>query len=303
MSFESLKISWKSVSKAISYVLERKLLATDSFKELVKLDASKTEHIDLSLSDNTVYFYRLKALGDNTESDYGTAQGSTKAKLAKPELAVNALSFESLKISWKSVSAATSYVLERKLLATDSFKELVKLDAAKMEYIDLSLPDNTVYYYRLKAFGDNTESDYAIVQGSTNAKLAKPELAVNTMSFESLKISWKSVDKAKSYVLERKLLVADSFKELVKLDAFKTEYIDLALKDNTLFYYRLKALGDNTASDYGIAQGSTSMILAVDMEIQDVFTLFPNPANSQIIIRFKQPITGKLSIIKLNGLI
>ena len=303
LSFESLKISWKSVSKATSYVLERKLLATDSFKELVKLDASKTEHIDLSLSDNTVYFYRLKALGDNTESDYGTAQGSTKAKLAKPELAVNALSFESLKISWKSVSAATSYVLERKLLATDSFKELVKLDAVKMEHIDLSLPDNTVYYYRLKAFGDNTESDYAIVQGSTNAKLAKPELAVNTMSFESLKISWKSVDKAKSYVLERKLLVADSFKELVKLDAFKTEYIDLALKDNTLFYYRLKALGDNTASDYGIAQGSTSMILAVDMEIQDVFTLFPNPANSQIIIRFKQPITGKLSIIKLNGLI
>ena len=301
LSYGSLKINWKSVDKATSYVLERKLLTTDSFKELVKLDATKTEYIDLSLLDNTIYYYRLKALGDNTESDYGTVQGSTNAKLTKPELAVNALSFESLKISWKSVDKATSYVLERKLLATDSFKELVKLDASKTEYIDLSLSDNTIYYYRLKALGDKTESDYATVQGSTNAKLAKPELVVNALSFESLKINWKAVAKATSYVLERKLMVADSFKELVKLDASKTEYIDLVLKDNTLYFYRLKALGDNTASDYGVAQGSTSMILAVDMEVQNLFTLFPNPANSQIIIRFKQPMTGKLSLIKLNG--
>lgn len=303
LSFESLKITWKSVSKATYYVLERKLFATDSFKELIKLDGSKTEYIDLYLPDNTMYYYRLKALGDNTESDFATAQGSTNEKLIKPELVINALSFESLKISWKTVSKASSYVLERKLLATDSFKELVKLDDTKTEYLDLALPDNTVYYYRLKALGINTESDYGLAQGSTNAKLAKPDLVVNALSFESLKISWKLVSKATSYLLERKLLVNDSFMEVIKLDATKTEYINLALKENTLYFYRLKALGDNTSSDYGIAQGNTMMILSTDMEIQDSFTLSPNPANSQIIIRFNQPSTGKLNMIKLNGLI
>ena len=303
MSFESLKISWKSVSKATYYVLERKLFATDSFKELIKLDGSKTEYIDLYLPDNTMYYYRLKALGDNIESDFATAQGSTNEKLIKPELVINALSFESLKISWKTVSKASSYILERKLLATDSFKELVKLDDTKTEYLDLALPDNTVYYYRLKALGINTESDYGLAQGSTNAKLAKPDLVVNALSFESLKISWKLVSKATSYLLERKLLVNDSFMEVIKLDATKTEYINLALKENTLYFYRLKALGDNTSSDYGIAQGNTMMILSTDMEIQDSFTLSPNPANSQIIIRFNQPSTGKLNMIKLNGLI
>ena len=300
-SYESLKISWKAVPKATSFVLERKLLATDSFKELVKLDATKTEYIDVALPDNTMYYYRLKALGNNTESDFGIAQGSTNAKLTKPEIVVNAQSFESLKISWKLVSKATSYVLERKLLATDSFKELAKLDGTKTEYIDASLIDNTLYYYRLKAFGSNTESDFGTSQRSTNAKLTKPEFTVNALSFESLKISWKAVPKATYYVLERKLLATDSFKELVKLDTTKTEYIDLSLKDNTLYYYRLKALGDNTESDYGTAQASTMIILGIEMDIQDSFTLFPNPSNTQIIIRFKQPITGKLSIIKLNG--
>ncbi len=302
LSTESLKISWKPVSKATSYVLERKLSANDSFKELIKLDATKTEYVDLALSENTLYYYRLKAISDNNpESDYATAQASTIAKLAKPELSINAISFESLKISWKSVSKATSYVLERKLLAADSFKELIKLDVSKTEYVDLALPENTLYYYRLKALGDNTESDYTTAQASTNAKLTKPELSVNTLSFESLKISWKPVSKATSYVLERQLLATDSFKELAKLDATKTEYVDLALKDNTNYYYRLKALGDNTESDYATAQASTSMILALGMEIDDSFIIFPNPSNSQVTIRFKQPTSAKLSIISLYG--
>ena len=301
LSLESLKISWKPVSKATSYVLERKLLAADSFKELIKLDATKTEYVDLALSENTLYYYRLKALGDNTESDYTTTQGSTNGKLIKPELTVNPLSFESLKISWKAIAKATSYVLERKLLATDSFKELIKLDATRTEYVDLSLSENTLYYYRLKALGDNTESDYATTQGSTNAKLTKPELAVNPLSFESLKISWKPIAKATSYVLERKLLATDSFKELIKLDGTKTEHVDLSLKGNTNYYYRLKALGDNTESDYATAQGNTLVVLSTEMEINDSFTLFPNPANTQITIRFRQPTTGKLSLVNLNG--
>ena len=45
------------------------------------------------------------------------------------------------------------------------------------------------------------------------------------------------------------------------------------------------------------------MILASEMEIQDSFTLFPNPANTLVTVRFKQPISGKLSLIKINGLV
>ncbi|MEA5457604.1 T9SS type A sorting domain-containing protein [Arcicella sp. LKC2W] len=221
--------------------------------------------------------------------------------LATPELSVQAISYKSLKIGWKAVAKATSYVLERKLLATDSFKELIKLDVNKTEYIDSALKDNTTYYYRLKALGDNPESDYGIAQGSTPAKLTKIELSVNSLSYESLKISWKAITNATSYILERKLLVTDSFKELTKLDATKTEYIDMALKDNTTYYYRLKALGNNTESDYEISQGSTSMILVADFEVQDSFNLYPNPANTHLIINFKEPVTGKLTLIGLTG--
>ena len=233
-----------------------------------------------------------------TIEDY---QIPTVSRLAKPELAVNPLSFESLKISWKPIAKATSYVLERKLLVNDAFKELIKLDANKTEYVDLALSENTLYYYRLKAVGDNTESDYTAVQATTNTKLTKPELTVNPLSFESLKISWKPITKATSYVLERKLLVNDAFKELIKLDGIKTEYIDLSLKDNTYYYYRLKAFGDNTESEYTTTQGNTLIILSTQTEINDSFIVFPNPATTQITIRFKEPTTGKLSINSSNG--
>jgi hypothetical protein len=221
--------------------------------------------------------------------------------LATPELSVSALSYNSLKLKWKTVEKATAYILERKLLATDSFKELVKLDADKTEYTDLSLNDNTTYFYRLKALGDNPESDYGVTQGKTLSKLSKPILPLNSLSHESLKISWKNVSKATSYILERKTLVTDAFKDLIKLDSTKTEYIDLALKDNTTYYYRLKAIGDNTESDYETGQGSTTMILAVSIELPNSFNLYPNPTKTHVILNFKKPVTGKLTLMGLNG--
>lgn len=303
LSFESIKISWKNVINATTYVLERKSFENDNYKEIGVFGTDKTDFIDTQLNENSTYFYRVRALGNKTESEFSTAKINTIPKLIISDFSVNIVSFQSLKISWKNIPTATSYVLERKNSTTDSYKEIAKLTGDKNEFIDEKLNDNSTFFYRLKAFGDNTESNFAIIQSTTPAKLTIPELSFSVLSFESIKLNWKAIANANLYVLERKSTQNESYKELKTFDENQTEFVDNQLKDNTLYFYRMKAFGDKTESDYAFVESKTAVILILNEEIVQPFTLYPNPANVQIIVKFPKPATGKLSITDLNGFV
>ena len=303
VSFQSLKITWKAVAKANLYVLQRKTNLNDAYKEVATMSANKFTYSDSLLKDNTTYYYRLKAFGsDNPESDFATAEGVTLAKLNLPELSVNIVSNQHLKVAWKAIPKAVSYTLERKANPTDSYQNLAKFGADKTTYSDSLLKDNVTYFYRIKAFGTNTESDFVMAENTTPQKLITPELSANTVSYQSLKIAWKAIPRAISYTLERKANPNDAYKELVKLGADKTLYSDSLLKNNSTYYYRLKALGDKTESDVAVAQATTAQILILEEDLISIFTLFPNPTNSEMQLKFTKPVSGKISIFNNVGM-
>lgn len=302
VSYQSLKISWKAINNATSYILERKVNPNNSFQILAKLRADKTTYSDSLLKDNATYFYRIKALGTNTESDLATAQATTPQKLTTPELSVAIISFQALKISWKTIPKATSYILERKATLNDVYKEIAKLSIDKITFLDSLLKDNVTYYYRLKALGDKTESDFVMAEDTTPQKLSTPELSVNTTSYQSLKISWKAITKASSYTLERKANPNDAYKELTKLGADKILYSDSLLKDNSTYHYRLKAFGDKTESDVAVAQANTAQILILEEDLNNIFTVYPNPTSTEIHLKFTKPSSGKISIFNTVGI-
>ena len=302
VSNQSLKVSWRAIAKATSYTLERKANPNDSFKELAKLGADKTVYSDSLLKDNVTYFYRIKAFGTNTESDFAMAQAATPQKLTSPELSVATVSFQSLKISWKTIPKVTSYILERKAALNDIYKEIAKLGTDKISFLDSLLKDNITYYYRLKALGDKTESDFVMAENTTPQKLNTPELLVNATSYQSLKISWKVIPKVSFYILERKANLNDAFKELAKFGADKIAYSDSLLKNNTTYYYRLKAFGDKTESDVAVAQAKTAQILILEEDLTNIFTVFPNPTSTEIHLKFTKSISGKISIFNTVGI-
>jgi hypothetical protein len=301
VSNQSLKITWKVIPKVSSYTLERKANLNDSFQILTKLGADKTAYSDSLLKDNVTYFYRIKALGINTESDFATAQATTSQKLTTPELSVATVSFQSLRISWKTIPKATSYILERKAALNDIYKEIAKLGTDKTAFLDSLLKDNATYYYRLKALGDKTESDFVMAENTTPQKLSTPELSITTTSYQSLRISWKAVPKASSYTLERKTNPNNAYQEIAKLGADKTVFSDSLLKDNSTYYYRLKAFGDKTESDVAVTQANTAQILILEEDLTDIFTIYPNPTSTEIHLKFMKLSSGKVSIFNTVG--
>jgi hypothetical protein len=154
----------------------------------------------------------------------------------------------------------------------------------------------------VKAIGDKTESSFTIIEGSTPSMLATPEMTVESTSYNTLKIAWKVVPNVTQYILEKKILDSDPFTELAKLEATKTEYADVSLKEKTNYTYRLKAYGDKTESEPVSVKAQTSAILATEQEISEGITVFPNPTHTQVKVRFAQPTTGTLTITDVRGI-
>ena len=297
---DAIKLTWKAVTDAVNYAVERKNLTTNSYEQIAKLSNIVLEYQDKSLTNNTLYEYRVKAIGAFTESPYTNVTQKTIAKLANPEISATVLFYNSIKIDWKPLPNVIFYVLERKIIGQD-YKDWGTFEAKVLSFTDKELTQNTTYSYRIKAFGDKTESIYTSVDGKTTAILSTPEMTVIPTSYDALKVSWKTVPNVTQYILERRILDTDPFVEVAKLDATKTEYADLGLKEKTNYTYRLKAYGDKTESEFIIVKAQTTAILATGQELLGGVTLFPNPSHTQITLRFAQPISGTLTITDLRG--
>ncbi|MDZ7898075.1 MAG: sialate O-acetylesterase [Arcicella sp.] len=295
-----IKLKWKAVTDAVSYIIERKNSTTNAFEQIAKVTNNVLDFTDNTLKDNTLYEYRIKAIGAFTESPYTTITQRTIAKLASPELTMTVIFFNSLKIDWKPIPNTIFYVLERKAPGQD-FRDWGTFESKVLSFTDKDLTQNTTYSYRLKAFGDKTESSFVNIDGKTTAILATPEMTVISTSFDALKVSWKAVPNVTQYILERRILDTEPFVEIVKLDATKTEYADVSLKEKTSYTYRLKAYGDKTESDFVSVKAQTTAILANEQAVLDGVYLFPNPSHTQVTLQFSKPTSGILTITDLRG--
>ncbi|MEA5459810.1 sialate O-acetylesterase [Arcicella sp. LKC2W] len=297
---DAIKLTWNAVSDAINYVVERKNNTTNAYEQLAKVSATVLEYQDKSLTANTLYTYRVKAIGAFTESPFGEVQVKTLDFLQNSDIAVTVIYNNSLKIDWKAVPNATYYILERKVADLD-FRNWGTFESAVLSFTDKDLVPNTVYSYRVKALSDKSESPFVTAENKTPALLSTPEVTISTSSFDALKIAWKAVPNASQYVLERRLNETDTFKELVKLDATKTEYSDTQLKEKTTYFYRFKALGDKTESESVTVKSTTATILKNEEEVFGGIMLFPNPSNTQVTLRFSESQSGQISMVDLRG--
>ncbi len=154
-SYNKLKLTWKSVAGADSYLIYRSTSKDGTYKKLATVTGEKTSYTNSGLSCGKTYYYKIKAVGTGSKtktSGYSNVV-SGKPAPAKPSVTVASSKSKQVKVSWKKISGASGYEVYYSTKKNGSYKKAGTITKAKtVTYTQKKLKSGKTYYYKVRAY-------------------------------------------------------------------------------------------------------------------------------------------------------
>jgi titin len=241
-----------------AFQLERSLSADANFAIIATLAPDVTTHSDVTLSANTSYVYRVRAINAGGSSAYG-AEATTTTPNAPPvapsTLTVTDASPTQVNVAWTDPSGnVTGFELERSQTSGSGFQSIVTTSGNVTTYSDTDLLAETPYFYRVKAINDVGSSAYTAEVSVVTPPLppASPTALVATaVSSVQIDLTWHDAStNERGFEIERSLSSGTGFTLITTTAANVTHYSDANLNANTAYYYRARAINMGGHSSY-----------------------------------------------------
>ncbi len=222
---KSVKLSWSAVSGATKYRVQRYI---NSAWSTVSYPTTNS-YTDTGLTNGTTYKYRVLAYVNNAWSS-ASASVSAKPYNTVPQSVKAIAGNKNAKITWKGVSGATKYRVQR---TTGSSWSTVAYPTA-LSYINTGLSNGTTYKYRVLAFVNNEWSPASAVV-SAKPFDTTPKNVKAVAGDKRVTISWTAVSGAEKYRVQR--YSGSSWSTL----AYPTtnSYTNTGLTNGTTYKYRV----------------------------------------------------------------
>ena len=165
---------------------------------------------------------------------------------------MNAIAFE-----WGSIE-------DERVKGIDIYKRTIDKEAAEKEnanlelyktidnrftthYVDASIKPDTGYIYSFKTFSAEAESKMSALKVINSLPVLQSVVWIQSIQNmpRSAKIIWRphSNQKVKTYIVERRTLQDTKWESIASVDGrLSAEYIDVDLKDNFVYKYRVRVL-------------------------------------------------------------
>jgi hypothetical protein len=170
-------------------------------------------------------------------------------------------------LTWSDRSATeTGFTIERSPLTDTNFTQIATVGANTTSFTDTGLSEATKYWYRVRAYNAYTTSAYSNEQQVTtlyNIPAAPSGLAITSLLTNKVSLSWTDNSGDESgFKIQRKTGITGTYAQIKQTGANVTTYTDndTALRDGTLYYYRVSATnaaGDSAFSNE--ASGTTPL--------------------------------------------
>ena len=273
----SFTINWQAVSGAVRYRVDVGLdpsvinkIATDYDNRVV----NGTSLDVVGLDANTVYYFKVRA--ENNVSTGGSSPGSARTVSITPPVVADATDQQltSFQANWSAVANAESYLLD--VAIDSSFNNLVAGFNAReildvFETVTGLQPDKT-YYYRLRAKGLGSNSDYSNVKLVTTLPLPAPVIldATNQEVYQ-FTANWQEADGADKYLLY--VATDPSFDAGATLSAYDgkevlgNSHVVTGLDPYVTYYYRLRSKQAAATSDFSATYSTVSACISDDCRL------------------------------------
>jgi transcriptional regulator CtsR len=190
VSNKQINLAWAdSSNNEDGFKIERKTGAGGTYAEIATVGADVTSLADTSLSQNTEYFYRVRAYNAGGNSAYSNEANATTLPdppTAPSSLTATVVSNKQINLAWAdNANNEAGFKIERKTGAAGTYAEVMTVGANVTSLADSSLIANTEYFYRVRAYNAGGNSDYsneasAVTLSDVNLALGKTATASST---------------------------------------------------------------------------------------------------------------------------
>lgn len=231
-------LSWGKIAGATKYRIYRQTSGSSKWSYIDTVTG--TSFTDKTAKSGKKYYYRVMAGKGETMSGYNVV---SRYFLSAPKLSSVHNTTLGVKFSWEKVNGAEGYKVYRKS-GSGSYKYIGT--TSKTTYIDKTAKSGTTYTYTVKAYKSNTNSSYNKTGLKIN-HLGSPEVDLKEYS-KSVKLSWDEIVGAKEYAVYRKTAGSSKWTKIATTS--ELSYKDTAVKRNTTYSYRVRAVNGKTLSGY-----------------------------------------------------
>ncbi|MDR1270302.1 MAG: fibronectin type III domain-containing protein, partial [Planctomycetaceae bacterium] len=249
----TIDLSWKAVDGASSYRLEYSLTGQlGSWKKLGSSVITGTGGKAVNLASGMKHYFSVIALNEAGESKSSTILTMITPALAPASppngLTAQAVNDTKVKVFWNAVENATQYIVERSTDGT-AWKKTATVSAVSTEVTISGHKSTTAYYYRVTATSKAGTSDPSQSVVVTTKIKTPPAPRITVLNNNSVKITWSSVKGVSGYRIERSLEDSILWESVTQSEVSENtkEWIDTNCDPNTVYQYRIVALGTDAA--------------------------------------------------------
>jgi uncharacterized protein len=260
----SISLSWYDNSNnETGFKIERRT-ANTNYTQVATVGANVTTYTNTGLSNNTTYYYRVKAYNNSGDSVYTNIVNATTTNLpaAPTNLVVTSVTTNRINLAWTdNATNESGFKIERKT-AGGSYSQIATVGANVTSYSSTSLSNNTTYYYRVRAYNSYGNSGYSDEVGATTGGIptAPTGLTFSGLTQNSVTLSWTdNAQNEEGYRIERRT-AGGSYTQVATVDKNVTTYTNTGLSSSTTYYYRVRAYNLTGNSSYSNEITFTTMV-------------------------------------------
>jgi len=260
ISRNQINLAWTDNSTTENgFRIERKTPQSGgTYSEIVTVAANVKNYSDVSLAQDTPYFYRVCAFNTGGHSSFSNESNSTTLPNppAKPGgLTATAASNVKINLVWKdSSNNETGFKIERKKTATGTYAQIATAGANVKTFADSALLANMVYFYRVRAFNAGGHSNYCTETSTKtlpNPPAAPSSLTVTSVSISQISLTWTDNSANESgFRIERKIGATGIYTVIAAMNANAISYLDGGLSTASPYFYRVRAFNAGGNSNY-----------------------------------------------------
>ncbi|MBP6733116.1 MAG: fibronectin type III domain-containing protein [Chromatiaceae bacterium] len=242
-----IDLAWRDNSgNETGFQLERKIGAGGTWSLQATLGANATAYADLGLTPATTYLYRLRAINGAGASAYTSevTRATPALPIAPTNLTATVVTAAAITLTWQDRSSdEAAFAIERQDGTAGDWLPLTTTAANATAYADISVAEQTLYHYRVRATNWTGPSAWSNEANTTTPALplAPSDLAATQTTTTRVDLSWQdnSSDEA-GFKIERQIAGADAWTQIATDVANTTSYADTTVAAGPAYRYRVR---------------------------------------------------------------